>query len=360
MITNSVIIVGQLEAGIGRHVKNYCEYVDPSAQIYTDLRHSDKQLIKELRLIGVNIKNLSVVKKPSILDLKNLYTLIKTLRKKEVDIVIGHGAKGGIYARCLRVLKCCKRAYYVPHGGVLHYNFNTFLGVVYLSIEKILYYFTYKILFESSYSKLNYFQKVKKIKQCRYEMLHSCIEMEKIRIDYNRDNEKLKLCCVAQLRQLKGIDLLLKALTEAKLPLNSYICDIYGGGTPEETQHYKKYVVEAGLEEVIKFRGVQDVFSVYCEYDLYIQPSRFESFGLAALEAYYAGCDLLLSNTGGLLENFKGADDVVYFENGSFKSLKEAIEDYAPNPVRKSRKDFFKNYTPGRFKETYIAALQHE
>src|SRR6202158_4926251 len=54
-------------------------------------------------------------------------------RESNADIVHGHGAKGGAYARlaetgALRV--------YTPHGGTLHYSAASPLGLLYLNLER--------------------------------------------------------------------------------------------------------------------------------------------------------------------------------------------------------------------------------
>lgn len=366
MNSKIMIIVGQLEAGIGRHVKNFCEYVDPNVHIFTNIEQSDPRFLDELRELSVEVESLPISKKPGINDIKNLFFLRKQLGERSYVKIIGHGAKGGMYARCLSSLCLSKKSYYVPHGGVLHYNHNSLAGICYFYIEKILFFLTHKILFESEYSKISYNQKVWKLNESDYAILSNCIEMDKIRESKNKklsrsfDNEKLKICCAAQLRDLKGIDVLLEALSSANLPASSYVCDIYGSGTKEDENRYRKYVHDVGLSEAVQFKGVGDVFRLYADYDLYIQPSRFESFGLAALEAYFAGCDLILSNTGGLLNNFRDAPDVTFFETGSVASLREALECYRRKKSKSNRASFLERYHPDFFRSKYLEALNDE
>ena len=66
------------------------------------------------------------------------------------DVVHGHGAKGGAYARLatfpgIRV--------YTPHGGSLHYDWNSPAGFFYLASERLLTRRTDLFLFESAYGR---------------------------------------------------------------------------------------------------------------------------------------------------------------------------------------------------------------
>jgi glycosyltransferase involved in cell wall biosynthesis len=60
---------------------------------------------------------------------------------------------------------------------------------------------------------------------------------------------------------------------------------------------------ELGIFEDTRFVGKQqDMEEIYAIADLFLLPSEYESFGLAALEAMAAGSPVVASNTGGLPE----------------------------------------------------------
>src|SRR2546425_258510 len=60
-----------------------------------------------------------------------------TRRAREIaaDVVHGHGAKGGAYARLVRTRAI---RVYTPHGGSLHYRWATPSGALYLGLERVL------------------------------------------------------------------------------------------------------------------------------------------------------------------------------------------------------------------------------
>src|SRR5581483_9081025 len=53
-------------------------------------------------------------------------------RESDADVLHGHGAKGGAYARLVsgRAIRV-----YTPHGGSLHYSRSSPVGFVYLTLE---------------------------------------------------------------------------------------------------------------------------------------------------------------------------------------------------------------------------------
>src|SRR5207248_2911073 len=65
------------------------------------------------------------------------------------DVLHGHGAKGGAYARLAHRRHAISA--YTPHGGSLHYGWDSPTGVIYLTLERVLRARTDLFLFESAY-----------------------------------------------------------------------------------------------------------------------------------------------------------------------------------------------------------------
>src|SRR5437762_1213257 len=67
------------------------------------------------------------------------------------NVVHGHGAKGGAYARLARNARAIR--VYTPHGGSLHYRWSTPAGFLYLAAERALMPRTDLFLFESAFGR---------------------------------------------------------------------------------------------------------------------------------------------------------------------------------------------------------------
>lgn len=84
---------------------------------------------------------------------------------------------------------------------------------------------------------------------------------------------------------------------------------------------------ELGIFEDTRFVGKQqDMEEIYAIADLFLLPSEYESFGLAALEAMAGGSPVIASNTGGLPEI------VIHGVNGYLNALGD-VEGMAKNAV---------------------------
>ena len=86
--------------------------------------------------------------------------IAKIAAKADVQVLHGHGAKGGAYARLAgRKLKRARRdvkTVYTPHGGSLHYSPSSLAGRLYVAAERRLAPMTDGMIFESLYAANRY------------------------------------------------------------------------------------------------------------------------------------------------------------------------------------------------------------
>jgi N-acetyl-alpha-D-glucosaminyl L-malate synthase BshA len=81
---------------------------------------------------------------------------------------------------------------------------------------------------------------------------------------------------------------------------------------------------ELGFDEDARFVGKQqDMEEIYAIADLFLLPSEYESFGLAALEAMAAGTPIIATNAGGLPEIITDGKNGFLSEIGDVKSMGE-------------------------------------
>lgn len=160
---------------------------------------------------------------------------------------------------------------------------------------------------------------------------------DKIRVVYNGINildyslvqtshDYINICAVGNLLPIKNHILLLKAMKEINIKYPGTIkkCDIYGMGECE--QNLKQYIIDNNLYNVNLKGFEENVRNKLSEYQVFVQPSRYESFGLSVIEAINAGCFVISSEVGGMKEIFqKVPDRVVMFKNDNIDSLVNCI-----------------------------------
>lgn len=126
-------------------------------------------------------------------------------------------------------------------------------------------------------------------------------EKDSFRADYALPDEKIVFHVGRDVFE-KGGDVLIDALTKVIPNYNDVKLVIAGGKSRE---WLKKIAVEKGVADKVHFTGYIDddtLHKLYAVSDVAVVPSRYEPFGIVALEAMAAGVPIVTSDVGGLNE----------------------------------------------------------
>ncbi len=129
--------------------------------------------------------------------------------------------------------------------------------------------------------------------------------------------------------QYKDADILLKAFAIFSKEFNDTTLLFVGGG--EFTAKESKLMQTLGITRQVSQRSLPDaeMSSAYCNALFTVFPSRFEGFGLPALESMASGTATILANATSLPE--VGGDAALYFESGNVAGLAEKMLRLATN-----------------------------
>ncbi|MCS3827488.1 glycosyltransferase involved in cell wall biosynthesis [Salinibacter ruber] len=111
------------------------------------------------------------------------------------------------------------------------------------------------------------------------------------------------LLFVGRLVSVKGADLAIEALRQLHERGVNTTLMICGGGP--ERKSLQEQVQQADLDEYVTFNGFtgpEELAEQYRSAELLLVPSRFEPFGIVALEAIASRCPVVAAQTGGLPE----------------------------------------------------------
>ena len=117
-------------------------------------------------------------------------------------------------------------------------------------------------------------------------------------------NGQRTILYVGRVQPLKGLDILLNAV--AMLEDRADVRLLIVGGRPgedSEMERLKTLSGELGISEIVTFTGAvaqAQLPDYYSAADVFVLPSHYESFGLAALEAMACGTPVVASRVGGL------------------------------------------------------------
>ncbi|OGF27882.1 hypothetical protein A2468_00375 [Candidatus Falkowbacteria bacterium RIFOXYC2_FULL_46_15] len=145
-------------------------------------------------------------------------------------------------------------------------------------------------------------------------------------------NRSLKILFVGGLDRahyFKGIDVLLRAISELRIPDKDYELQIVGEG--DMRPEYEKLAVSLGVASKVRFiGGLSDerLAEVYRTADVAVLPSinGHEAFGLVLLEAMASGVPVIASDLPGVRSVFRDGAEGYFAEPGNAKDLRGKLE----------------------------------
>lgn len=151
---------------------------------------------------------------------------------------------------------------------------------------------------------------------------------------YKQTGDKISMICVGRfINTQKGQDLLIKAIYNLvnKKHISNIHLTLLGYGKSEDL--YRKLISDLKLEQYIEIihKERSFVYEHLRDYDLAIQPSIFEGFGLTVAEAIVAGLPVLVSNIDGPMEIIDNGKYGYYFESQNIDSLTDSLSDIILN-----------------------------
>ncbi|MGV3633733.1 MAG: glycosyltransferase family 4 protein [Pseudorhodoplanes sp.] len=215
------------------------------------------------------------------------------------DIVHGHGAKGGAFAR-LAVPAGGPVRVYTPHGGSLLFPRNTDSGRFYLTLEKLLRARTDLFLFESAFIERLFHEKIGSPRTLARTVPNGVGADEFVDVALSPD--ATDLLYIGELRTLKGVDILLDAIAALRANGLALSATIVGaGGTRDDL---KRQAEGLGLAETVRFIPPTPARQAFAFGRIMVVPSRAESFPYIVLEAAAGGKPLIATRVGGIPDIF--------------------------------------------------------
>jgi glycosyltransferase involved in cell wall biosynthesis len=240
------------------------------------------------------------------------------------DVVHGHGAKGGAYARLANAERAIR--VYTPHGGSLHYDWGSPAGFLYLATEQLLMRFTDLFLFESSYGRDVFRAKIADPGE-RARVVHNGVTEAEF-APVATTAQATDLVFVGELRMLKGVDVLIEAVAAMARDGRRVTATIVGDG-PDRAA-FEAAATQLG--QAVHFAGAKPARPAFALGRLLVVPSRAESLPYIVLEAAAAGLPLVATAVGGIPEIY-GPDAACLVAPGDPAALARAIGSALGSPA---------------------------
>lgn len=249
--------------------------------------------------LALGLSRHSMRRTPGAADIAALIHVMRRIGATGADVVHGHGAKGGAYARLACNARLAVRVY-TPHGGSLHFDRSTLAGRIFLGIERLLMSRSDLIVFESGYSAEVFRQKIGNPPGLS-RVVHNGVtaaEFEPVGLA----PEATDLLFIGELRHLKGVDVLIEAIARLHRHGRPITATIVGAGA--ERDQFDRQARDLGLGGAVRFPGAMPARQALALGRVLVMPSRAESLPYVVLEAGAAGKPLIATRVGGVGEIF--------------------------------------------------------
>jgi glycosyltransferase involved in cell wall biosynthesis len=252
-------------------------------------------------------------------------------RQQDANVLHAHGAKGGAYARLaarlLRFQGHRAAAFYTPHGGSLHFPPGSAAALAFIGMEKVLARFTDGLIFESDYIRREYERRVG-AGLAPTAVVTNGLQPSDFATHEPRP-DAADFLFVGELRELKGVDVLLRALAAAART-RKVSAVIVGAGPNAEA--FKALAAELALTGVVTFPGPLPAAGAFPRGRAIVVPSRAESLPFVVLEAAAAQVPLIATNVGGIPEIVAGTDTPL-LPPGDVAALARALQGFLDDPA---------------------------
>ncbi|MBZ9734666.1 MULTISPECIES: glycosyltransferase family 4 protein [unclassified Mesorhizobium] len=238
-------------------------------------------------------------------DLASAWRTYRIIQELRPDVLHGHGAKGGAYARLfgslLRVSRFRVARLYSPHGGSLHYDETTAMGKLFFGLERFMARFTDCLLFVSDYERNTYRRKVGEPpipNTLVYNGLRAT-EFEPVTAAANAAD----FLYIGMMRDLKGPDIFIDALAMAGDELGRPLSAVMVGDG-DDLPRYHAQVERLGLKSHVRFLPPMPARDAFAQAEMIVVPSRAEAMPYIVLEALAGGMPMIATAVGGIPEIF--------------------------------------------------------
>lgn len=290
-------------------------------------------------ILELGAKRVPMLRQPHLQDFGAIYKVEAHARRLGIEVIHGHGSKGGLYARMPAVLgRHAPIRCYTPHGGSFNHVAAPFVQSVYMGVEKLLATRTDVLLFESVFIANRFHQRIGETRSV-VRIVHNGISEGEF-VPVAPDANAADFVYVGELRSAKGIDTLIDALAiltrRSSRPLRLVLV-----GTGPDQKKLEERAKLTGVSDQVSFPGAFPARQAFALGRTLVVPSRAESLPYIVLEAAGARIPMIATDVGGIGEIFGPyRDRLIPCDNPIL--LAQAMErmmNSAPSSIRQQAED---------------------
>ncbi|MCV9884490.1 glycosyltransferase [Metabacillus halosaccharovorans] len=357
-----VLHVGEyVKGGVATYIKEIIDFQSNSDrvdEVYLMLSKNNSE--KQLNIQNNNIIFYDYRRKPKYV-LRAILEINKSINHIKPDVIHVHSTFAGLYTRIPFFLKKNRpKIVYCSHGWSFLMDIKQYKKIIFATIEYLLSLKTDLIINISNNEQEKSLQF--KLPKNKSRVIYNGInEIEKNdEIDISVDNSKINLLFVGRFDRQKGLDILLKYFSN----YNNNKINLYVAGSG--VLGNQEIIIP---ENVINLGWIDNtkIDAYYKMFDAVIIPSRWEGFGLVAIEAMKNKKAVIVSNRGALPELVQDGVNGYVFDLDDMKSLekvfntinKEDLVDFGENGYKIFKDKFTSKIMNKQIINTYITLFDN-
>lgn len=320
-----IVHVGEyVNGGVATYLKNIIEFQakeEKVRRIYLIMSNYNSETI------SFESPKIKIIKFKYIRRVSNVLKLLKLRKiidKLNPDIVHFHSTFAGLIRLTYFLRSAHYSVFYCAHGWSFLRDDMAIKTYTYGLVERLLAKKTDRIINVSKYEQraaIDVGIPVDKMK-----VIYNSLKINKPKYDVNINSpfirkSSVKLIFVGRLDQQKGLDFVLSnySFNDGKMELAVIGDNVVDHGFDYSPYHSNKNIHFLGWID-------NDKIDTYINYsDALIMPSRWEAFGLTALEAMRTCKAVIASDAGALPEIVKNNQNGLLFKNGCATSLRDIL-----------------------------------
>ena len=297
--------LAQAQAAAGHKVGIVCDSSTGGA-------HEERLFESVLPFLELGVRRTRMQRHIGPGDLASAWRTFKLVKELRPDVLHGHGAKGGVYARLfgtlLRVFRSRVARVYSLHGGSLHYDEGTVVGRIFFALERLMERFTDHLLFVSDYERQTFSRKIG-APPIPNSLVYNGLRAEEFE-PVARQANAADFLYIGMMRGLKGPDLFIDALALCEKNTGQEISAVMVGDG-DQLPAFQAQVDRLGLASRVQFLPPMPARQAFALARTIVVPSRAEAMPYIVLEALAAGMPMIATAVGGIPEIFVGREDLL-------------------------------------------------
>lgn len=261
--------------------------------------------------------------------IKNIFSLIKYIKRERIDIIHCHGTPSNAIGILLK--KLCKVKFISTIHSDLNYEFDGIKKLIYLKIEKLMLKYCDECITVSENLKNKIIKRYGK-EEDKFKLIYNGIEINNLADINCNSNTAFTFLFVGRLVEIKNIPLLLEGLKFLKDNKRDFYCNIIGEG--EERDNLEKLSVDFGINDNVNFLGFKSNIQEYMiNSNALILTSKMEGIPITIIEAFANKLPVIASAVGGITEMIVDGENGVLYDIQEKEKFFKILLDIIDNKI---------------------------